>query len=196
MKEITHTGLANLILTELKGVSFVSMRTETTQTTLNKGAGVNAMIETIDVNPANIIKHTDLVGLIAGGTVSYEDFVNNRLLKEAKSAGKPKAQLTFESTKRTWGEHYKDSPALITHKGEMFLVFYCVANNEPKVQHKYEGDIIDLTEARFDRYRKPARKEGANQGTESPIMVRDYKFKNIKEITIFKDTFKVVPDQA
>lgn len=194
MKELTHTELENLVLDKLKGATFVSLRTETTQTSLNKGSGVNAMIETINVAPDKIRKHTDFVGLIAGGTISYEDFVNNRLLKEAKDKGKDKAQLTFESGSRKWGEHYKDSPALVHHKGAKYLVVFCVANNEPKVKHLYEGSVIDLTEARFDRYRKPAHKEGENQGTKSPIVVRDYKFDNIKEITIFKETYKVIPD--
>ena len=194
MKQITHTDLENLILTKLKGASFISLRTETSQTSLNKGSGVNAMVETIQVDPAKIVKHSDLVGLIAGGTISYEDFVNNRLLKEAKEKGKDKAQLTFEVGKRTWGEHYKESPALVHHKGAKYLVVYCVANTKPKVHHIYENESIDLKDTRFDRYRKPERKEGDNQGTKSPIVVRDYKFDSIKEITIFRETYSVVPD--
>ena len=199
MKEITHTQLENLILDKVKGTTFLSMRTITKQSTLNKGTGVNAMIETIQVNPDNIKKHTDIVGLVSGGKVDFQDFVNNRLLKEAKDKGKEKAQLTFEVGARKWGTHIKKSPALVEHtnkKGvyERYLVLFCVANNKPKVKHTYESKTIDLTEARFDNYRKPSRSEGGNQGTESPIIVRDFAFNNIKEISLFKETYKVVPD--
>src|SRR5210317_631852 len=108
MEKITHTQLEDLILDKLNGASFVSLRSETKQTTLNKGRGANAMVEAIGVNPDSIVKHTDLVSLISGGKVGYQDFVNNRLLKEAVAKGKDKAQLTFEAGERKWGEHYKN----------------------------------------------------------------------------------------
>ena len=198
MKQLTHSELQAKILTELKGVSFVSLRTET-KASMNKGRGATSMIETINVDPEKIIKHTDIVGLIASGSVSYQDFVNNRLLKEAKGKGKEKAQLTFESGERKWGKHIEDSPALVDHtdkKGvyNKYLVLFCVANTKPKVNHTYTGDPINLTESRFDAFRPAPRKDGGNQGTDKPIIVRDYMMKNVKEITIFGDTYKVVPD--
>ena len=197
MDTLTHSELEQLILDNLKGATFVSARTETAQSTLNKGRGQNAMVETIGVNPDNIVKHTDLVFLISGGGVSYQDFVNNRLAKEAKAKGKEKAQITFEAEGHKWGKLLHDNcNAILTHKfkGGRYLVAYCVANNTPKVKHTYQGKEIVLTESRFDAYRKPARKDGDNQGTENPIVIRDYKFDSIKEITIFGKTYQVVPD--
>lgn len=197
MKTLTHTELENLIVSKLAGASFVSMRTETKQTTLNKGRGANAMVETIQVDPEKIVKKTDIVALISGGAVGYEDFVNNRILKEAKAKGKEKAQITFEAEGHKWGKLLHDGcNAILTHKfkGGRYLVAYCVANNKPKVEHTYEGQPINLTEARFDSYRKAPRKDGENQGTENPIVIRDYKFESIKEITIFGETYEVIPD--
>ena len=199
MKELTHSKLEKFILNKIKGATFISARTETKQSTLNKGRGVKAMVEIIDVNPDDIVKHTDLVFLISGGNVSYQDFVNNRLLKEAVVKGKEKSQLTFESGEHKWGKLLHDGcNALLTHRknGGRYLIAYCVANTKPKVKHTYLGESIDLTEARFDTYQKPTRKDGDNQGTENPIAIRDYNFNSIKEITILKETYKVIPDPA
>ena len=189
--KLNHTELKNLILDKLNGNTFVSMRTITTQTTLNKGRGASAMVETIHINPDNIKKHTDIVGL--AGQVTFEALVNNRLVKEADLKGK-ESQLTFKVGERKWGTHVDNHPALVEYKDSFYLVLYCVANNKPKVKHFYEGADIDLKDSKFDSYRKPPKKEGENQGTENPIVVRDYKFDNIKEITILGNTYEVVPD--
>lgn len=197
MKTITHTELENLIRTKLKGVAWVSAKTETTQNVLNKGRGESAMVEAIGIDPDKIVKHTNLVFAISGGGVSYEDFVNGKLAKEARMNGKEKAQIKFEAEGHKWGKLlYDDCNALLTHKekGGRYIVAYCIANNKPKVSYTYQGKPIDITEARFDAYRKPERAEGENQGTEDPIIIRDYKFDSFKEITLFCETYTVVPD--
>jgi len=71
MDTLTHTQLDNFILSTIKGATFVSVRAETPQSTLNKGSGESAMVETIGVNPDEIVKHADVVFLISGGTVTY-----------------------------------------------------------------------------------------------------------------------------
>lgn len=198
MEELTHTQLKDKILAEVNGVTFISLKTKTTQTTLNKGGrkGIPAMFESLSINPDTINKYTNIVGLVSGSGVSYQDFVNNRLNKEAKDAGKPKAQLTFEAGERKWGTKINGSNALVEHKGAYYLVLYCMANNKPMVEHRYNGKLIDLKESRFDQWRKPEKKEGDNQGTDNPIIVRDYKFESIKEITLNKTTYKIIPDKT
>lgn len=196
MKEITHSKLKDLILNNLTGVTFTSLKTVTTQSALNKGRGASSMLESIGVNPDDIEKHTYLVGLISGGAVSYQDFVNNRLEKEAQAKGKKHAQLVFSAGERKWGTHVNGCNALVEHKGQYYLVLYCMANNKPQITHTLNSQPINLNESRFDQWRKPEKKEGENQGTENPIVVRDYKFSNIKEINIFGESYKVVPDPA
>ena len=183
-----HSQLVTMI-EGMKGCSFVSMRTITKQTVLKAGKKVtDQMVEETGVNPNNITKHTDLVCLVSGGTVNYEDFVNNKLLKEGKG------QLTFSAKPRKWGEHYKGNPALVTHNEAFYLVVYCVANNRPKVVYRHNGEIIDIKDPKFNEFRTAPKKEGENQGLENPIVVRDYKFDSIKEITILGNTHKLVPN--
>jgi len=185
-------------LAEVKGATFISLRTVTKQTSLNKGGtkGTPGMFESISINPDTIKKYSNMVGLISGGGVSYQDFVNNRLNKEAKDAGKDKSQLTFESGPRKWGTKVEGTNALVEHKGKNYLVLYCLANNKPIVEHKYNSKVFNINESRFDTWRKPERNEGDNQGTEKPIVVRDYNFESIREITLNKTTYKIVPDNA
>jgi len=196
METLTHTQLKDMILNEITGVAFVSIRSITKQNSLNKGGtmGKPSLFESLNINPDTIKKHSNSVGLISGGAVSYQDFVNNRLNKEAKDAGKPKAQLTFEAGPRKWGTKVNGTNALVEHKGANYLVVYCLANNKPIVEHRYNSQILDLNESRFDTWRKPEKNEGDNQGADNPIIVRDYKFESIKEITINKTTYKVIPD--
>ena len=183
-----HSQLVTLI-EGMKGCSFVSMRTITKQTLLKAGKKVTAqMVEETGINPNDITKHTDLVCLVSGDKVHYEDFVNNKLLKEGKG------QLTFSAKERKWGEHYNGNPALVTHNGNFYLVVYCVANNKPKVAYRHNGELIDIKDAKFNEFRTAPKKEGENQGLENPIVVRDYGFQSIKEITILGNTYDLVPD--
>lgn len=101
METLNHTELA-LKLSTIKS-SFVGLKTETSQSALNKGRGKSAMVESIGINPDNITKLTSLVGLCGTG-VTYQDMVNNRLAKE--NAGS-QISVTFEASDLPWGEWVK-----------------------------------------------------------------------------------------
>ena len=159
METLTHTELKDLILNDnSKGVKFISLKTKTIQNSLNKGGrgAVPAMFESISINPDTITKYTQIVGLLSGSGVTYQDFVNNRLNKEAKDA-----QLSFEAGVRKWGQKLEGSNALVEHKGKYYLVLYCMANNKPIVEHRYNGKLIDLNDSKFDTWRKPEKNEGS-----------------------------------
>lgn len=196
MKKITHLELIDKILTDVVSPTFVSIKSITVQGELNKGGrkGVPNMFEAININPDTIKKHSKIVGLVSSDSVNYQDFVNNRLTKEAKEAGKDKPQLKFESGSRKWGTKYKESNSIVEHKGGYYLVLYCVANNKPKVEHFYNGTPLDIKDPKFDDWRKPEKSDGENQGTKNPIVVRDYSFNNIKEISLLGETYEVIPD--
>ena len=195
MKVLTHKELEQLILNNLRGVCFVSAKTETKQNKLNKGKGETSMLNLIGIDPDNILKHTELVFAISGGSVSYQDFVQNRLIKEAKAEGE--TAVKFDAAAHKWGKLlHSDCNAILTHreKGGRYLVAYCVANNVPRVSYSYQGQPIDIEEGRFDAWRKAEREEGARQGTENPIVIRDYSFNSLREITVFGETYSVVPE--
>jgi len=194
MDTLTHSEFKTLLINNLKGSTIISMRAET-KAKINKGTGASAMVETIGINPDHIIKYTDRVGLINNSNVvTFEDFVNNRLVKEAKAKGKKTPQLKFTAGPRTWGTRSKECPVLVEHDGKIYMTIFCVTNNKPKVTHKYEGEVIDLQEARFDAYRSAEKKSKNNQGTEKAVDVRDYTMSNVKQVTIFKKTYNLIPD--
>jgi hypothetical protein len=187
MNTLNHTELA-LKLSTVKS-SFIGLKTETAQSSLNKGRGSSAMIESIKINPDEIKKHTSLVGL-CGTNVTYQDMVNNRLAKENADS---QITVTFESSELPWGEWVAGAEkCLLKHKGNLYLRLYCVANNKPKVTHIYEGAEINLDDSKFNPWKKAEKSEGENQGLEKPIVVRTYAFESIKEITIGGETFKIV----
>ena len=189
MLTINHATLATKLNT-INGATLVSFKSETAQSSLNKGRGANAMVESIGINPDNIVKHTALVGLVGKG-VTYEKMVEHRLVKE----GTPKDEAVFEAGSLPWGEWVKGSEKLlITHKGGLYLRVYCVSANVPKVEHFLEGASIDLKDDKFNPWRKAEKSEGENQGLEKPIVVRTYGFGSIKEITLDGETFQVVQD--
>ena len=169
--------------------SFVGLKTETAQSTLNKGRGKNSMVESLGINPDEIVKHTKLVALI-GTNVTYQDMVNNRLAKENADS---QLNVTFESADLPFGEWVNGAEKLLIKNGDkLYLRVYCVANNKPTVEHIYNGSSINLMESKFDSYRKPDKKDGENQGLEKPIVVRTYGLDSIKEITIGGMTYEIV----
>jgi hypothetical protein len=192
MKTLNHNQLKDLILSKVKGATFISLKTVTEQKALNTGGKKLPLMEgEIGINPDKIMKKTSIVGLLSGGVVTYQDLVNNRLAKEAKEAGHNKPQLVFESHDRKWGKYLPDTHAVLEYKGMFYLAVYCMTNNKPEVTYTYKGKVIDINDSKFDTWRKPDRDEGSNQGTEKPVVVRDYKFSSIKEITIMGETYKI-----
>jgi hypothetical protein len=187
MNTLNHTELA-LKLSNVKS-SFIGLKTETAQSSLNKGRGKNTMVESIGINPDEIKKLTSLVGLVGTG-VTYQDMVNNRLAKENADS---QISVTFEASELPWGEWVKGAEkCLLKHNGKFYLRVYCVSNNKPKVSHIYEGAEIDIKDSKFEPWKKAEKSEGENQGLENPIVVRTYGFESIKEITLGGETFQVV----
>lgn len=189
MTTLNHMELAIKLLA-IKGASFVSINANTAQTTLNKGRGANAMTEKLGIDPDEIRKLTQIVGLVGCG-VNYESMVNNRMVKE----GTPRSDADFEAGSLPWGEWVTGGEKmLLKHKGNFYLRVYCVSANAPKVEHEYKGAPIDLKDPKFDAFRKPEKVEGENQGLEKPIVVRSYGFESIKSIKIDGEIFDIIAE--
>lgn len=197
MEKLTHSELKTRLL-NLKGATWCSIKAITTPDIFNKGGRkVEPMLEAIKMNHDGFRKHTKMVGLISCGDVSYQDFVNNRLEKEAKEAGKDRSQLTFSATEHKWATRVENSNAVLEHKykhGQYYLVVFCVANNKPITMYSYDNEFVDVDDTKFDLWRKPPKTEGNNQGTKERFVVKTYAFTSLEEITLNKETFKVVPD--
>jgi hypothetical protein len=176
--KISFAGFMALVLEKIVGNTFARITYTTDQTVLNKGRGAGAMETVLGINPDNIRKHGEMVVSIPGTKTSYERFVNGRLKKEGKPAN-------FVVAPRPWGEHLAGHQGLVTHKGKMYLNCLCVANGKPTVEYTYNGKTIDLNDPKFDAWRKPAKVEGARQGTDAPIVCRTVAFENLKEVRLY-----------
>ena len=130
------------------------------------------------------------------GKLNYEDLVNHRLVNEAKEKGKAVPQLSFKGEKRRWGTRL--SPTLVEHKGAYYLTAYPITRNDkvkPIVEYRENGKVFDIKDSKFDEFRSATPKEGANQGTNDAVLYRDFGFDSIIEVTLNKDTIRVIPDK-
>ena len=106
----------------------------------------------------------------------YAKSVNRALTKEGKEAD-------FEAKPRKWGERLTGTP-LVFHKDEYYLEARFL-NNEPKVEY-----FLDNTESVdkevFESFLPPKNNSSIkeHQGLEEEIIIRDFKVRNIREITL------------
>lgn len=209
---MNHLELDNYITENINGFCWTTAKSNTIQRELNKGRGENSMEKTLGINPDNIRKHTKIVFGLSGGSTTYAQLVNNRRVREMfdrfmsngmesteiytdadfiRDGGviptAPTAPDVFVAEPHKWGHMvHEGKNAIMTHneKGGRYLVAFCVANVKSIMSYSYDGQPIDLTESKFDSYRKPPRIEGARQELENPIIVRMYDFHNIEELKL------------
>lgn len=105
----------------------------------------------------------------------YAAAVNRKLLKEGKEA-------EFVAKPRKWGEKLPGTP-LVFYKEEYYLEARFL-NNEPKVEYLVDGQITE--KAVLETY-LPVKNTASikeHQGLDEEIIIRDFKVKNIHEITL------------
>ena len=185
MKQITTTQL-EAILRTIKGATFITMNYVGKNDVLNKGGRANALFAETGIEAERIEKHSK-VGLFIGESAEYEKMVNNRLKKEGKE------QITFEGGELPYGSWIVPNLLLDNGKGAVQLRTYADIMNNSKTEVKYlhEGVEIDPKAEKFDKFRKPAKKESTNQGTDRTIKPRNYFLSGIKEITIGGETYLI-----
>ena len=170
--------------------TFASVTYRTPQDKLNKGRGSTSMIQVLDIDPDKIFKTTTATVLV-GTKVSYQTLVENRLAKESDLKGTETPE--FESEGRKWGERIDGVE--VQHKGEVYATFYFVANNIPKVSYSLDDKEIDLSDAKFDSYRKPEKAEAGRQldaGIENPVLPRDVNMGNVLSFSVGGETYEIV----
>jgi len=113
----------------------------------------------------------------------YSNAVNKQRTKEGKPAN-------FSSHMRRWGFRIPKTP-FVEHNGNQYL--------ELKLQHVYKTQYFHKT-GFIKRRINPSDfsdmlqtdKSPTNQGIENPIVLKDYRLDRIREITIDKETYKVI----
>jgi len=185
MKQITTTELEQVLRT-IKGATFVTLKYVGKNDILNKGGRANALFTETGVEADKVEKHSK-VGLFIGEGAEYTKMVNNRLKKEGKE------QLSFEGGELPYGSWVVPNLLLDNGKGQLQLRTYAdiMNNSKPEVTYIHEGVEIDPKAEKFSKFRKPAKKESTNQGTDRTIKPRNYFLSGIKEITIGGETYLI-----
>lgn len=111
----------------------------------------------------------------------YGAAVNRKLLKEGKDAD-------FVAKQRKWGERLPGTP-LVFHNNEYYLEARFL-NNEPKVEYLVKDEATGATvvteKAVLETY-LPVKNEDSikeHQGLDEAIVIRDFKVRNVREITM------------
>ena len=195
---MTHKEFADYV-ENMGGCTFMTVEAESSKniplnlTNKKTGSEKHTLLES-GVDRNKITKWTKSRYLF--GKLKYEDLVNHRLVDEAKAKGKDAPQLSFKGEKRPWGERI--SPTLVTHKGKFYLTAYPITRNDkvkPIVEYRNDGVAFDIKDSRFDEFRSAPKSEGENQGTKDAVLYRDFGFDSIIEVTLNKDTIRLIPNK-
>lgn len=107
----------------------------------------------------------------------YSNSVNKQRTREGLPA-------TFQAHPRKWGVRIDGCP-LVVHKGQ----YYLELKVEKTLDHpRYLADGRFVSAEHLEPW-LPVRKESARQGTEKPIILRDYSLKNIRKLRLSKREF-------
>lgn len=119
-----------------------------------------------------------------GGSWNYGTAVNNQRGREEKP-------MDFVPEPRQWGVRvtHEDGAltGLVEHKGG----YYLEVRVNRSLQHEYRFNNAVIDGALLHPFIRE-KVEGARQEVEKPIIVRDYKVENIRQITMDGEVFDVV----
>ena len=129
----------------------------------------------------NIVKHTEMVGLV-GTKVDYSTLVENRLLKEADLKGTD--SQGWETEERRWGERVDG--VHVTHKGADYITVHCVSANKPLVRYELDGKEVDADTLKKIKncLSDSSSKKQSEAGIEKQVVYRDYKLSSINSIKV------------
>lgn len=154
---ITIAELGKL-LGEIRGAKFVGFVSNT----------VPDMRKTGNPYYNTLRKESSIYNAIINWT--YEISVNKQRIKEGK-------EPDFEALPRAWGERLRGTP-LVEHKGK----FYLEARMGNVRYTKFLNDGEEIEKEKVEEFLRKKSNEGARQELNSPIILRDYELKSIREI--------------
>ena len=166
MKRISQKELINLLNENWRGSEFVSIITETEP----------KMRKTDNPYFNDVVKHKEYTVNIG---YSYKNAVNNRREKEGNDRN-------FESEQRKWGQRVPKTP-FVEHKGNYYLDTRILRSGDEAYFDK-EGNEISKKDLEPFMYKS----KSSRQGTENPVIVRNFKLSSIVIVKIRGKEYEVV----
>lgn len=109
---------------------------------------------------------------------NYQNAVNNQREREDLSPD-------FEPEPRKWGVRVKGLPFVVhTRKGEEVPRTYLEVKVQRVLETIYLVDNQPVEKAVLEPWLPAPREEGARQGVENPVILRDYALDNLEAITV------------
>ena len=114
----------------------------------------------------------------------YSSSVNKQLVREGKADA-------FKAFPRTWGQRINNCP-LVCHINEDGVRLYVEVKVERRDVGYFDTETLErVPESALKKFLKPDSE--SRQGTEKTIVLRDYRLDHIAEMTIAKETYRVLP---
>jgi len=110
----------------------------------------------------------------------YDNAVNNQRMREGTPVDATTGEvLEFVAEPRKWGVRREGTP-FVDHKGSTYLE----VKVERSLHCEYRMDDGTPVDASIVEPWLPSREEGRRQMVEKPVILRDYKMENLREVTI------------
>jgi len=186
MRKVSKEAVMRMI-EDFPGNTFAGVETLTSPKLKNTGRKTGlTLVEKVGVKPENLKKRSTWV---AGLGYNYQKAVENRLIKEGKSAD------TYEKG-TSWHAPYGDSKTIRQNKksGELyFYIFANIANNPPKSEFidVETGNLVnkdDLVEFLDIVY--PSKNQGLEEANE--IKPRTLKLESLKRLSFNGEVYEVI----
>jgi len=218
MAKTMNMGEFEDFLKNFNGTTFISMKTETEQKEYYTGVfgstkKVDKMITLENTNPKEIVKCAKSVVLLTN--TPYSHLVENIKIKEVKEQlgmdqdqadtfmdqlelqvkAEKEMSKEYEVGERKNGTSFNGCLAHSKKDEHPMINVYFRTNNKPVIDYKLHGEPLDM--ARFSAYKKPAKVEGEKQadyGIKKVLVIRNYRLENVKEVTMFGETYEIVPN--
>lgn len=126
--------------------------------------------------------------IVANVGISYENTVNNRLVREEK-------ENNFSAEALPWGQFWNDSKVIVEHKGELYLRYYpemnAAAKHDKSTLIYADGTPLTSEEVALLAEYTAAPSTSSRQGLDNEVKVRTIKIANINSFKTNGTTYEI-----
>lgn len=166
---MTTAEKINLAIEALKGRHNVEVITEKFESPFNKGRGANKLNDKLGIIAENIVK-TSKWNCFAGSDYKWSDLWE--MMPETTGEYVP-----HENKQGSFIEGGEGVIIASPDGSKHYLRLYALKGSKRETSYSLDGEAVDIRDAKFDPWRKPAR-------SESTVNVFGVNLDNVKSLTV------------
>lgn len=187
MQLVTEQEMIKIFLNKNKSSKFISLKTRNVEPTVDKSRTTSRTLNETYSTDSVVKESVNNVQI----NVIYQNAVNSRLEKDGQDP-------SFVYDILPYGSYVDDSRCLIEHKGEYYLRVYQTNLKAGKSSKFFKMNGEEFSEEQVEVLKRDFFKKKnefiSSQGLsyEDSCKPTNYKFKNIKEIVMDGETYKII----